>query len=133
MRPQIRQGAEKQNTKKLKTKNMALGKRAAAEFIGTFWLGQVLGAIAGAGTVYLIARGREGFDLSAGLASNGYGSHSPGGYDLAACFIAEIVLTLFFLFVILGSTNNTPQSSSLSICLNLRLSEAMRPTANRLP
>ena len=58
---------------------------------------QVAGAIAGAGVVYLIASGKAGFELSGGLASNGYGEHSPGGYSLVSCLVAEIVMTFMFL------------------------------------
>src|SRR5512132_1052576 len=63
---------------------------------------QVLGGIVAGGVLYLIASGKEGFDLSAGFAANGYGSHSPGGYSLLAALITEIVMTMIFLFVILG-------------------------------
>jgi aquaporin Z len=55
--------------------------------------------------LYLIASGKAGFDLSGGFASNGYGAHSPGGYSLAACFIAEVVLTFAFLWIIMGATD----------------------------
>ena len=63
---------------------------------------QVAGAIAGAGVVYLIASGKAGFELSGGLASNGYGEHSPGGYSLVSCLVAEIVMTFMFLMIILA-------------------------------
>ena len=68
-------------------------------------IAQVLGALAGAGVLYLIASGKAGFDLSGGFASNGYGEHSPGGYSLGACLITEIVMTFMFLMVILGATH----------------------------
>ena len=68
-------------------------------------IAQVLGGIAGAGILYLIASGHAGFDVHAGFASNGYGEHSPGGYSMAAALICEIVMTFAFLFVILGSTH----------------------------
>src|SRR5665213_2830567 len=75
-------------------------------------LAQVLGAIAGAGILYVIATGHAGFDMAGGFASNGYGDHSPGGYTLAACAVSEVVMTFGFLFVILGSTHgNAPRVS----------------------
>jgi aquaporin Z len=103
------------------TAGLVAGGRFSASDLPAYILAQVLGAIAGAGTVYLIARGREGFDLSAGLASNGYGAHSPGGYDLAACFVAEIVLTMFFLFVIHGSTDERAPRGLAPIAIGLAL------------
>ena len=66
----------------------------------------IVGAIAGAGVLYVIASGKAGFDVSGGFASNGYDTHSPGGYALVACFVAEAVLTFFFLMIILGSTDS---------------------------
>src|SRR5689334_22721715 len=65
------------------------GKRFAAGDLFAYLIAQILGGVAGAGVLYLIASGKAGFDLSGGFASNGYGAHSPGGYSLAACFIAE--------------------------------------------
>src|SRR6266567_4459052 len=84
---------------------------------------QVLGGIAGAGILYIIASGHPGFDLSGGFASNGYGAHSPGGYSLAAGLVTEIVMTFGFLFVILGSTHgNAPKNFApiaIGLCLTL--------------
>jgi aquaporin Z len=86
-------------------------------------IAQVAGGICGAGVLYVIARGKDGFDLSGGFASNGYGLHSPGGYSLASCFVAEVVLTLFFLLVIMGSTDKrAPQGFApiaIGLCLTL--------------
>jgi len=65
---------------------------------------QVLGGIAGAFMVYMIATGNPAFDVSGGMASNGYGAHSPGGYSAAAGFLTEVVMTMMFLIIILGST-----------------------------
>ena len=62
---------------------------------------QVLGGIAGAGVLYIIASGQAGFDLANGFASNGYGAHSPGHYSLLSAFVTEVVMTFMFLFVIL--------------------------------
>jgi len=68
-------------------------------------LAQVMGAILGAFVLYMIASGKAGFDVAGGLASNGYGAHSPGGYTLQAGFLSEIVMTLMFLLIILGATD----------------------------
>ncbi len=65
---------------------------------------QVLGGIVAGGVLYLIANGAPGFDVSKGFASNGYGAHSPGGYSLQAALITEIVMTMFFILIILGAT-----------------------------
>ena len=65
----------------------------------------MLGGIAGAFVLYMIASGQPGFDLSGGLASNGFGEHSPGGYSMASGFLTEVVMTLMFLVIILGATD----------------------------
>ncbi len=102
---------------------LALAKRYPMSDLLPYVVAQVLGGAAGAGVLYLIASGKEGFSLAGGFASNGYGLHSPGGYSLTACFIAEVVLTFFFLVVILGSThNNAPKGFagiSIGLCLTL--------------
>ena len=82
---------------------------------------QVLGGIVGAGLLYIIASGKEGFDVHAGFASNGYGLHSPGGYSLLACIVAEVVLTTFFLLVILGSTDKRAPQAVAPIAIGLVL------------
>src|SRR5262249_29008548 len=88
---------------------VSLGLWAANRFPASellpYLLSQLLGAIMGAAVVCLIASGKVGFDLSGGLAANGYGLHSPGGYSLAAGFITELVLTFIFLIIILGATD----------------------------
>src|SRR5688572_7070141 len=66
---------------------------------------QVLGAVVAGGVLYVIASGAPGFDVSKGFASNGYGAHSPGGYSLTAALVCEVVMTMFFLLVILGATD----------------------------
>ena len=66
---------------------------------------QVVGAIVASGVLYVIASGAASFDLSAGFASNGYGAHSPGGYPLGSAAVCEVVMTLMFLFVIMGATD----------------------------
>ena len=82
---------------------------------------QLLGGAAGAGVLYLIASGKPGFSLSGGFASNGYDAHSPGGYSLASCFIAEAVLTLMFLVVILGATDRRAPAGLAPIAIGLAL------------
>ncbi|MEZ8097055.1 aquaporin Z [Photobacterium swingsii] len=86
-------------------------------------LSQVLGAIVGAYVLYVIASGQAGFDLAGGLASNGYGEHSPGGYSLVSGFVTEFVMTFMFLIVILGATHKlaTPAMAGLAIGLALTL------------
>jgi aquaporin Z len=89
---------------------MVGGRFPASEFL-PYVAAQLSGAIAGTAALYVIARGKAGFDLGAGFAANGYGSHSPGGYSLLACFVAEVLLTAFFLLIIMGSTDSrAPQS-----------------------
>jgi aquaporin Z len=82
---------------------------------------QVIGGIAGAGVLYIIASGKAGFDVSGGFASNGYGVHSPGGYSLLACFVAEVVLTMFFLLIIMGSTDRRAPAGFAPIAIGLGL------------
>ena len=82
---------------------------------------QVLGGIAGAGVLYLVAKGLPGFDLANGFASNGYAAHSPGGYPLASCFLVEAVLTAVFLFVIHGATDHRSSSIIAPIAIGLCL------------
>ena len=85
------------------TAGLWAGGRFNAGEILPYWIAQVLGALAGAFTLSLIASGKAGFDLVAsGFAANGYAEHSPGGYSLAAGLVAEVVLTFFFLMIILG-------------------------------
>lgn len=73
--------------------------------VAPYILTQVLGAIAAAGVLYLIASGKAGFDVSAGFATNGYGEHSPGGFSFLSVVVTEFVLTAFFLLIILGVTD----------------------------
>lgn len=101
---------------------VAAGRFPASEFL-PYVFAQVAGACAAAGVLYLIARGKAGFDPGAGFASNGYGAHSPGHYSLPACLLAEVILTAFFLIVIVGSTDRrAPQGLApiaIGLCLTL--------------
>src|SRR4029077_12936669 len=84
-------------------------------------IAQVVGGIAGAGVLYVIASGKAGFDLSGGLASNGYAAHSPGGYSMVACLVAEVVLTFMFLMIILGATDRRAPQGFAPIAIGLGL------------
>ena len=84
-------------------------------------LAQVLGAILGAFVLYMIASGKAGFDVAGGLASNGYGAHSPGAYSLQAGFLTEIVMTLMFLLIILGATDRRAPAGFAPIAIGLGL------------
>ena len=98
------------------------GGRFKAGEILPYWIAQVLGAVAGAFVLSLIATGKTGFDLAAsGFAANGYAEHSPGGYSLVAGFVAEVVLTFFFLLVILGSTDRRAPAGFAPIAIGLAL------------
>jgi len=80
-----------------------------------------LGGIAGSAVLYVIAKGKEGFSLAGGFASNGYAEHSPGGYSLAACLTAEVVLTFMFLMIILGATDLRAPKGFAPIAIGLGL------------
>ena len=98
-----------------------VGKRFPASELLPYIVMQVLGAIAGAGILYVIANGKLGFNTGGGFASNGYDTHSPGGYALLACFVAEAVLTFFFLLIILGSTDSRAPAGFAPIAIGLGL------------
>jgi aquaporin Z len=100
---------------------LVVGKRFPASDLIPYIVAQVVGAIAAAGVLYLIASGREGFSLAGGFASNGYGEHSPGGYSLVACLIAEIVLTFIFLLVVMGSTDRRAPQGFAALAIGLCL------------
>ena len=84
---------------------LAVAKRFPASELLPYIVAQVAGAIFASSVLFVIASGKAGFDLSAGFASNGYDAHSPGGYSLLACLVAELVLTFMFLVIILGATD----------------------------
>lgn len=96
--------------------------RGGADLLG-YIVAQVLGAIAAAGLLYLIASGKAGFTLTGSnpLATNGFGTHSPGGYPLVTCFITEIVMTFMFLMVILGATDRRAPQGFAGLAIGLAL------------
>jgi aquaporin Z len=105
------------------TVGLVVGKRFPASNLPAYVVAQVAGGIAAAAVLYVIASGKAGFDLAGGFASNGYAAHSPGGYSLLACLVAETVLTFMFLLVILGATDRrAPQGFApiaIGLCLTL--------------
>lgn len=100
---------------------LVAGKRFPLSDFVPYVVAQVLGAVAAAGTLYIIASGKPGFSLAAGFAANGYGAHSPGGYSLLAGFVTEVVLTAFFLLVIMGATDSRAPKGFAPIAIGLCL------------
>jgi len=96
------------------------GRHPKSEMI-PYFVAQVIGGIAGAAVLYLIASGKEGFSTAGGFASNGFGEHSPGGYSMVAALVAEIVLTFFFLLIILGATDKRAPAGFAPIAIGLGL------------
>jgi aquaporin Z len=103
------------------TVGLCVGKRFPAAEVLPYILVQVVGGIAGAFVLYQIASGQAGFSTSGGFASNGYGDHSPGNYAMHACLIAEVVLTFFFLMIILGATDRRAPAGFAPIAIGLGL------------
>ncbi len=98
-----------------------VGGRFAGSDLLAYIIAQVVGGICGAGVLLIIAQGKAGFDLSGGFASNGYAAHSPGGYSALACFVSEMVLTMFFLLIIMGSTDKRAPQGFAAIAIGLGL------------
>ncbi len=103
------------------TVGLVVGGRFKASETIPYVIAQVIGAIVAAVVLYTIASGKAGFDLAGGLASNGYGEHSPGGYTLLAGFITEVVMTFMFLIIILGSTDARAPKGFAPIAIGLGL------------
>jgi len=103
------------------TLGLAVSGRFKATEVLPYWIAQVLGAIAAAALLYLIASGKAGFDLGGGLASNGYAEHSPGRYSLTAGFVTEVTMTFMFLMIILGTTDPRAPQGFAPIAIGLAL------------
>ena len=100
---------------------LAVARRFPAKELPAYIVAQVVGGVAGAGVLLIIASGKAGFDLSRGFSWNGYGAHSPGGYSLSACLTAEVVLTFMFLAIILGATDRRAPQGFAPIPIGLGL------------
>ncbi len=104
---------------------VSIGLWAGGRFDGKdllpYIISQVLGGIAGASILYLIASGKPGFDTAAGFASNGFGEHSPGGYSMLAALVSEVVMTFMFLLIIMGATDKRAPQGFAPIAIGLGL------------
>jgi aquaporin Z len=103
------------------TVGLVVARRFPAGEMLHYIVAQVVGAIAGAGVLYLIASGKAGFDLAGGLASNGYAAHSPGQYSMVAGLVTEVVMTFMFLVIILGATDKRAPAGFAPIAIGLGL------------
>ncbi len=103
------------------TVGLVVGGRHPKSEAVPYIIAQVLGGIAGAAILYLIASGKAGFSTSGGFASNGYDAHSPGGYSMVSALVAEIVLTFFFLLIILGATDKRAPQGFAPVAIGLGL------------
>jgi aquaporin Z len=100
---------------------LLVARRFSARDLPVYVVAQLVGAVAGAGVLYIIASGKAGFSLAGGFASNGYDANSPGGYAMASCLTAEIVLTFMFLMIILGATDRRAPAGFAPIAIGLGL------------
>ena len=103
------------------TLGLAAGGRFPASQIGPYIIAQVVGAIVAAALLYFIASGAPDFDAAKGFAANGYGEHSPGHYGVVSCFATEVVMTMMFLFIIMGSTHGRAPMGFAPIAIGLGL------------
>ncbi|SIQ60186.1 aquaporin Z [Aeromonas sp. RU39B] len=103
------------------TIGLCAGGRFPAAKVLPYIIAQVIGAVLAAGVLYVIASGQAGFDVTTGFASNGYGEHSPGGYSMLAALVCEVVMTAFFLFVIMGATDSRAPAGFAPIAIGLCL------------
>jgi aquaporin Z len=103
------------------TIGLAAGGRFPPERVPGYIIAQVAGAVLASGVLYMIASGKMDGSFAGGVASNGYGAHSPGGYSMAACFAIEVLLTGFFLFVIMGATDTRAPAGFAPIAIGLCL------------
>jgi aquaporin Z len=100
---------------------LCVGGRFKGSDLFPYMIAQVAGAIAASGVLYLIASGKAGFDVAGGMASNGFGDHSPGGYSMESGFLTEVVMTFMFLMIILGSTDERAPKGFAPIAIGLGL------------
>ena len=103
------------------TTGLCVAGRFPAKEVGAYWAAQVVGGLAGAGVLFLIASGQTGFSAAGGFASNGYGDLSPGKYSVVSAFVSEFVLTFFFLIIILGATDKRAPAGFAPIAIGLGL------------
>jgi len=100
---------------------LVAGGRFKASELPAYIAAQVIGGLLGAAVLYLIASGKAGFSLAGGLASNGFGEHSPGGYSVMAAFVCEVVMTGMFLVIIMGATDKRAPAGFAPIAIGLAL------------
>jgi aquaporin Z len=103
------------------TVGLMCGGRFPPSLVLPYVVAQVIGAIIGAAVLYVIASGAPDFNLASGFAANGYGDHSPGKYALFSCLVSEVVLTMMFLFVIMGATHGRAPAGFAPIAIGLAL------------
>jgi aquaporin Z len=103
------------------TVGLAAGGRFPTSQIAPYVIAQVIGAVIAAALLYLIAKGAPGFDAAKGFAANGYGDHSPGKYGLTSAFITEVVMTMMFLFIIMGATHGKAPAGFAPLAIGLGL------------